>query len=302
MQAHPVRPAGLAVPQAMPLAGQQVLGTVPAYALEMTLSFMRQYSTFDIASPESSTAIGPQPSDGALWTATFVGNDFSKQYLLGDANVLRTIDTTDATVTDIGPAVPEFDGEYWVGMKWDPTTDSVFAVACNHTVGVGCHLYTIDPATAAVTLVAPLAGGSGDYLPVDIAINSVGEIYAVTIVDPYDNYLIHIDKTNGDVDVIGPTGVNAAYAQGMDFDKSTDTLYWAAFGALGAGGAFEGHVYTVDVTTGEVTLVGLTPNGGSEIWALSIATSAPAQDDSVFCSGFESGEDGSCGGSAIAIP
>jgi hypothetical protein len=56
------------------------------------------------------------------------------------------------------------------------------------------------------------------------------------------------------------------------------------------------------VTTGEVTLVGLTPNGGSEIWALSIATSAPAQDDSVFCSGFESGEDGSCGGSAIAIP
>jgi hypothetical protein len=279
--------------QPTPMTITPMLGGVPAYAMEMTLSFARQYSSFDLSSPANSTMIGAQPSDPALWTATFIGNDFSKQYLVGDANVLRTIDTVDASVTDIGPAVPPVDGEYWVGMKWDPVTDAVFAVACNHTVGVGCHLYTIDPATAAVTPVAPLAGGSGDYRPVDIAINSAGEMYAVTIVDPYDNFLIRIDKTNGDVQVIGPTEVNAAYAQGMDFDKATDTLYWAAFGPLGTDGAFQGQVYTVDVSTGAVSLVGPTPNGGSEIWALSIATSAPAN-DGVFCSGFESAEAGAC--------
>jgi hypothetical protein len=279
-QLQPARQTGAAAArQPTPRAVQQLLGAVPAYALEMTLSFARQYSTFDISSPANSTAIGPQPSDGTLWTATFVGNDFSRQYVLGDQNVLRTISTVDATVTDIGPAAPSADeGEYWVGMRWDPTTDKVFAVACNHVIGVGCHLYTIDPATAAVGLVAPLAGGSADYLPVDVAINSAGEMYAVSIIDPYDNYLIKIDTGTGDVQVIGPTGVNAAYAQGLDFDKSTDTLYWAAFGALGAGGAFQGKVYTVDVSSGAVTELGPTPNGGSEIWALAIATAAPSEE------------------------
>lgn len=273
--AQPARPAAVAA-QATPASIGQVLGSVPAYALEMRLTFARQYSTFDVSSPASSASIGPQPADSTLWTATFVGNDFSKQYLIGDENVLRTISTADATVTDVGPAASPVDGEYWVGMKWDPTTDTVFAVACNHVVGIGCHLYTIDPATAAVATVAPLAGGAADYLPVDIAINSAGEMYAVSIIEPYDNYLIKIDKTDGGVQVIGPTGVSAAYAQGMDFDKSTDTLYWTAFGALGAGGAFQGQVYTLDVNTGAVTLLGLTPNGGSEIWALAIATAAPS--------------------------
>lgn len=272
-----MRPVGVAAtPQPTPTAIHQLLGAVPAYAMEMRLTFAYQYSMFDVSSPSNSTLIGPQPADSTLWTATFVGNDFSKQYLIGDENVLRTISTIDATVTDIGPAASPVDGEYWVGMKWDPTTDTVFAVACNHVVGIGCHLYTIDPATAAVATVAPLAGGSADYLPVDIAINSAGEMYAVTIIEPYDNYLVRIDKTDGDVEVIGSTGVSAAYAQGMDFDKSTDTLYWAAFGALGAGGAYQGQVYTVDVSTGAVTLLGPTPNGGSEIWALTIATSAPS--------------------------
>jgi len=266
------RPAGL---QPTPKAIRQLLGSVPAYALEMTLSFSRQYSLFDAASPANSTAVGPPPADTTLWTGTFVGNDFSKEYLIGDANVLRTISTSDGTVTDIGPAVSPVDGEYWVGMKWDPTTDTVFAAACNHALGAGCHLYSIDPTTAAVTPVAPIAEASGDYVLLDIAINSAGDIYAVNIIDPYDNYLVKIDKVTGDVQVIGPTGVNAAYAQGLDFDKSTDTLYWAAFGALGSGGAFQGQVYTVDTSSGAVTWLGTTPNGGSEIWALAIATSAP---------------------------
>ncbi|TDR46588.1 hypothetical protein DFR29_103122 [Tahibacter aquaticus] len=262
--------------QPTPASVHALLGSVPAYALEMTLSFARRYSTFDASAPANTAIVGPTPADAQLWTGTFVRDDFSKQYLLGDANVLRTISTASGAVTDIGDSVPPVEGEYWVGMKWDPTTDQVFAAACNHTVGAGCHLYTIDTATAAVTPVAPIAGASGDYVLMDLAINSAGEIYAVNLIEPYDNYLVKLDKVSGAVTVIGPTGVNAAYAQGMDFDKRTDTLYWAAFGALGAGGAFQGQVYTVDTATGGVTHLGTTPNGGSEIWALSIATSAPS--------------------------
>lgn len=273
-----VQAAAAATPPAAasPAAVHALLGSVPAFAQEMTLSFARRYTTFDASSPGQFAQVGPSPADGQLWTGTFVRNDFSRQYLVGDANVLRTISTADGTVTDIGPAEPPVDGEYWVGMKWDPTTDKVFAAACNHTVGAGCHLYTIDPVSAAVTPVAPIDNASGDYVLMDIAINSIGEIYAVNLVDPYDNYLVKLDKVSGAVQVIGPTGVNAAYAQGLDFDKRSDTLYWAAFGPLGAGGAFQGQVYTVDTATGAVTHLGTTPNNGSEIWALSIATAAQA--------------------------
>jgi hypothetical protein len=270
---QPARPAAQ-VHSPTPAAVHQLLGAVPAYGLEMTLSFARRYSTFDAASPADASEVGPPPSDAQLWTGTFVGDDFSKEYVIGDANVLRTLSTSDGTLSDVGPAAPLVEGEYWVGMKWDPVTGTVFAAACNHTVGAGCHLYSIDPATAAVAPVAPIGGGSGDYVLLDLAIDSAGRIYAVNIVEPYDNYLVRIDKASGDVQVIGPTGVNAAYAQGLDFDKRTDTLYWAAFGPLGAGGAFQGQVYTVDTATGAVTPIGPTPNGGSEIWALAIATAA----------------------------
>ncbi|MDC8012755.1 BACON domain-containing protein [Tahibacter soli] len=271
------RPVPAAAPGATPRSVHLLLGSVPAYALEMTLSFTRYYTAFDASAPTNFAAVGPPPPDPQLWTGTFVRNDFSKQYFVGNANRLTTISTADGTPEEIGDAVPPVEGEFWVGMKWDPVTDNVYAAACNHVVGVGCNLYTIDTVTAAVTPVAPIAGGSGDFVLMDLAINSVGEIYAINLVDPYDNYLVKVNKTTGDVDVIGPTGVNAAYAQGMDFDKRTDTLYWAAFGALGAGGAFQGQVYTVDTATGAVTHLGTTPNGGSEVWSLSIATSAPAQ-------------------------
>ncbi|HEY6942340.1 hypothetical protein [Dokdonella sp.] len=272
---QPARVVAPAAP-ATPASVHALLGAVPAYALEMTLSFARDYATFDAAAPSNTAQVGPPPADAQLWTGTFVGNDFSKEYLIGDANVLRTISTADGSVSDVGPAEPPVAGEYWVGMKWDPVTGGVYAAACNHAVGGGCHLYTIDPATAAVTPVAPIAGGSGDYVLMDLAIDSRGDLYAINLVEPCDNCLVRIDKASGDVTVIGSTGVNAAYAQGMDFDKRSDTLYWAAFGPLGSGGAFQGQVYTVDTATGAVTLVGSTPNGGSEIWALAIATSAPA--------------------------
>jgi len=289
------RQASTSAPLPMMLGAGPLGDGVPAYGLEMTLSFVRQYATFDISSPVDGTRVGPDAADLTLWTATFVGNDFSKEYVLGDANILRTISTTDGTVTDIGSAVPTMDpSEYWVGMKWDPTTDKVFGVTANHNHGQPGYLYTIDPATAEVTFVAPLDNASGEILPLEIAINSEGEMYAVSIIPPYDNWLVKIDKTSGDVEPIGFTGINAAYAQGLDFDKSTDTLYWTAFGnTLGPGGGPGGMVYTIDLTDGEVTEVGPTPDGNSEVWAMAIARPARVT-DRVFCSGFELGEDGTC--------
>ena len=58
--------------------------------------------------------------------------------------------------------------------------------------------------------------------------------------------LFTIDKTNGLTAVIGPTGFNANYAQGMDFDWSDDTLYLWLYSSVT-------QFCSADLTTGACT-------------------------------------------------
>jgi hypothetical protein len=64
--------------------------------------------------------------------------------------------------------------------------------------------------------------------------------------------------------VVGSTGINANYAQGMDFDPETDELYLAAY--TGGGDA---HLRLVDLTTGSTTDLGQIGDG-TEMGGLSI--------------------------------
>ena len=86
------------------------------------------------------------------------------------------------------------------------------------------NLYTIDLTTRAATLVGPI----GFALVVDIAISNTGQMYGHDIgVDQ----LIAINKATGAGTAIGPTGFNANFAQGMDFDHSTNILWsWLYIG------------------------------------------------------------------------
>jgi hypothetical protein len=132
--------------------------------------------------------------------------------------------------------------------------------ASSAACGVNSTLYTVDPATGETTVIGSITNGT---CIIDIAINAAGELYGVDIVS--DN-LVQIDSSTGAGTVVGSVGVNANYAQGMDFDEVSGTLYWASYTA-------SGELRVIDTTTGASTLVGAFP-GGAEVCALAVASFA----------------------------
>jgi hypothetical protein len=119
-------------------------------------------------------------------------------------------------------------------------------------------LYTIDPDDGTVTPVGPITNAP---CIIDIAINANGEMYGVEIVN---DVLVQIDPATGAGTVIGSVGINANYAQGMDFEDESGILFWASY-------SVSGELRIIDPTTGASTLVGAF-QGGDEIDGLGFAT------------------------------
>jgi hypothetical protein len=125
----------------------------------------------------------------------------------------------------------------WGDLCADPANGLMYALAGN-------NLYTIDTASGATTLVAVLTGGPAGALYIDLGIDASGNMFAHDIVG---DQLCSVNKTTGAVTVIGPTGINANFAQGMDFDWATNTLYATMYIGTGV------NVYAaLDTATGGV--------------------------------------------------
>lgn len=216
--------------------------------------------SLDLAAATTLNTIGPIGNTD-LYSGDFLGGDFTKLYALdSEASQFVTIDTTTAAKTIIGTSVsPDSDG--WTGLTADPTTQTLYASST--VCGSTSTLSTINPATGAVTVVGTIASGT---CIIDIAANGAGELYAVDLIA---DTLLHVDKTTGTGTVIGSIGFNANYAQGMDFDETTNTLYLAAYN----GSTSQSELRTADLNTGATTFVSLLGAGsGVEMDAFAIAT------------------------------
>jgi hypothetical protein len=144
--------------------------------------------------------------------------------------MLGTIDTGTGAFTGIAPVTGLGGSETTTGLSVDPT-DETFYVST--AVGADAnYLYAVDPGTGAATLVAPLVGNVGGELFIDIAIDANGQMYAHDI---GNDALYIVDKTTGAATQLGSTGYAANYAQGMDFDYETNTLYATLYTGGGTG-------------------------------------------------------------------
>jgi Subtilase family/PKD domain/Carboxypeptidase regulatory-like domain/Repeat of unknown function (DUF6923)/Kelch motif len=213
--------------------------------------------TFDSETPGTFTSIAnlfPGAGD-FLAGADFLNGDFSTLYAVTyGSNQLLAIDTTTGAMTVIGPSIPG-GGESWSGMT--ASNDGTLygsAAAC----GASSTLYTIDPDDGTVTPVGSITNGP---CIIDIAINAAGEMYGVDLVN---DVLVQIDPATGAGTVIGPVGINANYAQGMDFEDESGILYWAAYST-------SGELRIIDTSTGASTLVGAF-QGGDEVDGLAFAS------------------------------
>ena len=110
--------------------------------------------------------------------------------------------------------------------------------------GAVTNLYRGNVTTGSMTLVGPLSAGG---LMIDIACDSQGNLIGHSI--STDSFY-SIDPNTAVATLLGAHGLAANFAQGMDFDWSTDTLYATIYTGGGTGG-----FYSVDTTTGAVTLI-----------------------------------------------
>ncbi|MBS1550469.1 MAG: T9SS type A sorting domain-containing protein [Bacteroidetes bacterium] len=181
------------------------------------------------------------PSSTSLFGAMeFDNNGVLYCIAVAAGSPLQTLDTTTGVLTTLG-AISGIGSEQVLGMSFNPVNNKMYISTI--TSGLD-NLYTLD----LVTRVATLVGPTGQNM-FDIGINSTGQCYAISVADN----LISVNLTTGAGTIIGPIGFDANFIQGICFDRSTDTLWYAAYN----NSAGQGQLRTVNLTTGATTLVGI---------------------------------------------
>ena len=227
----------------------------PAFAIDVYPGY--NLVSFDVDDvPGTWTVIANLPNS-QYFAGDFSSGDFDTLYAIDYGyNELHAIDTATGAVTVIGPSVPA-GGESWSGMAGSPD-GTMYAASTN--IG-NSTLYTVDLATGAPTAIGSISDGA---CIIDIAVNADGEMYGVDICS---DILVQIDPETGAGTVIGSIGFDANFAQGMDFEEESGTLYLAAFN----NSSYQGELRICDTTTGNSTLVATFP-GGAEVDSLAFAT------------------------------
>ncbi|MFC2119662.1 T9SS type A sorting domain-containing protein [Bacteroidota bacterium] len=138
-----------------------------------------------------------------------------------------------------------------VGNTGTSAAEGFNGIAFDHSTGTyygasGANLYTFDNTTGTATLVGPLNNTGG--LAIDIAVDCLGNMY---MHDLGLDAIFSVDKSTGNATLIGSTGFDANFGQGMGYDHDSGTLYLFAFNNA----TFTAQLMTVDVTTGLATMV-----------------------------------------------
>ncbi len=201
---------------------------------------------FSLANPENMFQIQNQQDDEYLVAGTWANDMW---YGVGSWNYsFVSLDPATGDRTYIGNV-----GLQVTGITYDVQSETMYAICYDSG---NYSLYTLDMATGTPTLVGPI----GNQLFSNLAASVDGDLYSVCTTD--DGFY-YIDKFTGEPTLIGPTGVSADYTQDMEFEKVTNTCYWAGYID------YNGTLLTVDIETGAATTVGNFPNN-LELYALAI--------------------------------
>jgi hypothetical protein len=180
--------------------------------------------------------------DQTYFAGDFMPGDSNKLYVLDyHWYELDVFDVSTNTNILIGQSKPRIT-EQWTGMT-GAINGLMYASASdclNHST-----LYTINLKTGAATIIDNIRDAN---CVIDIVSFPNGKMYGIDI---YDDTFIEINPTNGLTQIIGSIGFNANYAQGMDYEVATQTLYYAAFNQ----DTNQGELRTIDIVTGNTTFI-----------------------------------------------
>ena len=140
-------------------------------------------------------------------------------------NEYGTVDITTGEFTSLGNLTGVGIGDNVTGMSVDPISGNWYLTVCAKGASI---LYEGDITTGTFAQV----GALGDDINIDLAIDAQGNAYGHDIIT---DQLLSIDLGTGLASVIGSTGFDANFAQGMDFDYSTGMLYATLYTGGGTG-------------------------------------------------------------------
>lgn len=247
-----------------------------AYAFDLRFAADQNLFSFPVNDPLTQTQIGPV---GGLPYTTFA-MDFNTA-----GSVLHLVDHSPGTTAlrmgtlDIntgaftpGPTITgPFQGANPTGLSVDPTTETFYGSRTN-------ALFTIDPVTGASTSVGSFVNALGNPIGsvIDIAIDNQGRMFAHVLGSTagQGGGLWSVDKATGVSTFVGFSGVPTNFAQGMDFDPTTNLLYAALYTTAGTGSY--GIWNTTDGSWTEVLTLINFPDPSSNGRELELAIRIPA--------------------------
>lgn len=210
--------------------------------------------SFPLDNPSSMTLEGANPASLFADDLAGDGNVYALNY---DTNYLVKIYNGGVT-RNVGPLTGLVSGETVTGLSWNRANNMMYATS---TSGEAGHLYSVDLASGALTLIGET---TGSLAPIWLEIDNNGLAYSADITS--DNLSL-IDLTTGAATAIGNLPYDIIYAQDADFNTSTNELYAALMYDSGDASSLG----KIDVATGAVTIVGTTD--GRELGAFTITDS-----------------------------
>lgn len=245
------------------LSGQRPLapaGGLPFFGTSPIAGFLG----FDGADPGGTFSIINPDVDTWYFGSQFIGNDFSKLYVIVydswtyPPGTYGTIDVTTGAFTQLG-RISGGDSWTWSGLTQDPLTGTVYALNSND--GLFAKLYTIDFATGRATKVGDITGPglNPPYSVHTLAISPGGLMYGI---DLYGQMFVAIDKSTGQARPIESLGLQLGGFQDLEFDPQTGVLYYSA-AYVNSSGVMVGELRRMDPLSGLSTPIGgYPPTGG----------------------------------------
>jgi len=228
--------------------------------------------TFNVDTPENLNFIGPNSSSADVEVAGDIDpTNLQRAYAITiNLGEFYEIDLATATYTLLGTIPPPSGTTAWTGLEFDPTNNILYGISLN--VNVNSIVSVID----IPNLTATPIGFTGIMGAISLTTDGNGNFYSH---DLLTDSLFSIDINTGTGTSIGPLGFNASFAQDMEWDPISQTMYMAAFNVDN----MRGELRTVNLSTGQTTFLGLinpTANFGSITWA-SIPTDATLSTENV---------------------
>lgn len=161
---------------------------------------------------------------------------------------LGTIPQPNGNFTPIAPMTGLLPNDTINGFAIDPRSGMAY-LSGSSGAPMMAHLYVVDLATAAATLIGTMSTANDPIgnIMIALAINCDGALHAHNLTD---DSLYLIDRANATATLIGAHGLNSNFAQGMDFDNTDGQLYAFLMQASG-----ENAFGRLDTTTGAITVL-----------------------------------------------